>query len=183
VTNDEPAEERVEAGGSRRLPRPAVIVLVAAVALAVAGAVAGVVLPAERITGSAAMSRPPADPSTALGRQCLAEGGRLQLTIRFPGARADDEMRVAADALRDDPRAARVLTETRDEAFARFKKIFADQPDMLELVRPESMPAAIEVLTVDDVDPAALAADLPAEVVGELWPESCLLPGKPGIDG
>ena len=47
----------------------------------------------------------------------------------------------------------------------------------------EAMPASIEVLTVDDVDPAVLADDLPEEVLGEVWPESCLLPGKPGIGG
>ncbi|OXM44627.1 hypothetical protein [Amycolatopsis alba] len=46
----------------------------------------------------------------------------------------DEGMTLAAQALRDDPKARRVLTETKAEAYERFKKIFADRPELVKLV-------------------------------------------------
>ncbi|WP_340683238.1 hypothetical protein LCL61_32245 [Amycolatopsis coloradensis] len=51
----------------------------------------------------------------------------------------DADMTVAAQALRDDPKARRVLTDTKAEASERFKKIFADRPEMLELATPDEL--------------------------------------------
>lgn len=194
VTNDEPTdepgreptaeltEERSEPAVARRFPRAAVIVLVAAAVLVAGGAVAAAVLPAERVSGQARASRPAAEARTTIGRECLEQGGRFQLLIYFDRPEADDDMRAAAAALDADPRVSRVRTETRNEAYVRFKEIFADRPDMIEVVRPEALPASVLVLPIDAVAPTDLADDLPDEVVGvdSVELEACLLPGRPG---
>ncbi|MFK0251754.1 permease-like cell division protein FtsX [Amycolatopsis azurea] len=84
-----------------------------------------------------------------------------------------------AAGFRDDPRARRVLTETKAEAYERFKKLFADKPELVELTTPDVLPAVVpvagtdpeawanelrqrlpEATKVDVLDPAAAAAQL-----------------------
>lgn len=70
-------------------------------------------------------------------------------------------------ALEKDPAVETVVFESRDEAYQRFKKIFEEQPELVELARPEALPAALRVKLLDPENAAAIAAGYQ---------------GKPGID-
>ena len=66
--------------------------------------------------------------------------------VYFDGSDPDPTMRAAATQLRDDKRFESVREETRQEAYDRFKEIFADQPDLVESASPESLPASVQLL-------------------------------------
>jgi FtsX extracellular domain len=69
--------------------------------------------------------------------------------VYFP---SDEEMTAAAETLRKDREVGLVRTETQAEAYERFKEIFADDPELLELARPESLPASTDIRPVVGVD-------------------------------
>jgi cell division transport system permease protein len=48
-----------------------------------------------------------------------------------------------------DPAVESVVYESQDQAYARFKEIFAAQPELLKLARPQSLPASLQVKTKD----------------------------------
>lgn len=81
----------------------------------------------------------------------------LPTSDRCPGRvivyfHTDEEMTAAAEKLREDPRVMLVQTETKAEAYKRFKEIFADQPELVELARPEALPASVRVRPADGID-------------------------------
>ncbi|BFU44992.1 permease-like cell division protein FtsX [Krasilnikovia sp. MM14-A1004] len=49
------------------------------------------------------------------------------------------------DALRADPAVRDLRYESREEAFARFKELWADSPDFVQSVSPESLPQSFRV--------------------------------------
>jgi hypothetical protein len=93
----------------------------------------------------------------AIQRYCLDLGGRQTVIAYFDGDDPDLAMRQAVEALDEDDRIDRVTTETRQEAYERFTEIFADQPELLEMARPEALPASVTLLPADDVYPGDLA--------------------------
>ncbi|MEU0462733.1 permease-like cell division protein FtsX [Amycolatopsis sp. NPDC006131] len=98
----------------------------------------------------------PADRQAAEARdQC-----EHQITVYFNGTDPDPVMSAAADRLRGDARFASVRTQTRLEAWAEFKRIFADEPDLLSKSRPEALPAAVVLMTRPDTTPEQVAPDL-----------------------
>lgn len=57
-----------------------------------------------------------------------------------------DEQREAVDrALRSDPAGATVVYESNNQAYANFRKQFADAPDLVAAVKPEQMPESFRV--------------------------------------
>jgi FtsX extracellular domain len=68
------------------------------------------------------------------------------VVIYFTGPDPDPVMRAAAAELRDDERFESVREETRQQAYTRFKEIFADQPELVELARPDALPASVTLL-------------------------------------
>jgi hypothetical protein len=66
--------------------------------------------------------------------------------VYFNGGDPDPTMRAAAARLRDDERFESVREETRQQAYVKFKKTFADQPDLVELARPEALPASVQLV-------------------------------------
>lgn len=76
--------------------------------------------------------------------------------------RTDEEMRDAAGKFRDDPKARRVFVQTKAEAFARFKDVFKDQPELLQLTTPDALPASVSLLAVPGTDLDAWARELHA---------------------
>ncbi|MFF4600295.1 permease-like cell division protein FtsX [Amycolatopsis sp. CA-161197] len=72
----------------------------------------------------------------------------------------DQAMRFAADQLRDDPKARRVYTETKAEAWVRFKEIFKDEPDLLATTDPSAIPGSVTVIPLPGTDLKAYAAEL-----------------------
>jgi cell division transport system permease protein len=51
--------------------------------------------------------------------------------------------------LEKDPAVESVVYESQDQAYARFQEIFAAQPELLKLARPQSLPASFQVKTKD----------------------------------
>jgi cell division transport system permease protein len=74
------------------------------------------------------------------------------------GLRTDLESNVAVES---------VAFENRDDAFERFKRIFEAQPELVRLVRPESLPAQLHVKLKDPARP---------EVITQSYN------GRPGVD-
>lgn len=74
------------------------------------------------------------------------------------GLRSDLESNAAVES---------VSFENRDEAFERFKRIFEAQPELVRLVRPESLPAQLHVKLKDPSRP---------EVITQSYN------GRPGVD-
>lgn len=88
-------------------------------------------------------------------------GERELCGLRLLMALSDDtDMTATAQALRDDPKARRVLTETKAQAYERFKKLFADRPDLLELVTRDTLPAAVHLVPVAGTDVEGWANEL-----------------------
>jgi hypothetical protein len=91
------------------------------------------------------------------------------VVVYFDGSDPDPVMRAAAARLRDDERFESVREETREQAYARFKEVFADQPGLVDKARPEALPASVRLVvrkgsTGKQVE-AALRAEFPdAEV-------------------
>lgn len=139
----------------------------AAVILVAVGVVIGVLLNGDDPAAGQEATRTSPPPSlTPLEQACLDAGERLTVQVYFVASGSDDHMRRAAEALRDDDRIAELTTETQAEAYARFKVIFKDQPDLVELARPESLPASVVAVPADDVSRAELAAALEDELTG-----------------
>ena len=69
-----------------------------------------------------------------------------QMIVYFDGPDPDQDMRAAAAELRDDSRFESVREETRQQAFKRFKEIYKDQPNLVDLARPEALPASVTLM-------------------------------------
>jgi hypothetical protein len=72
----------------------------------------------------------------------------------------DQEMRVAAGTFHDDPKARRVFVETKAEAYVRFKRIFKDEKELLQLTQPDALPASVQLIAVPGTDLKAWAQEL-----------------------
>ncbi|UKD56776.1 permease-like cell division protein FtsX [Amycolatopsis sp. FU40] len=71
--------------------------------------------------------------------------------------KTDAEMTAVARTLRGDPRVLRSYTETQQEAYARFRRIFANQPQLLETTGADAMPASVIVVPKDQNATAGIA--------------------------
>ncbi|GAA1024745.1 MULTISPECIES: permease-like cell division protein FtsX [Amycolatopsis] len=71
--------------------------------------------------------------------------------------KTDAEMADVARALRGDPRVLRSYTETQQEAYARFRRIFANQPELLSTTGADAMPASVMVVPTDQNATARIA--------------------------
>lgn len=97
-----------------------------------------------------------------------------QVVLDFQTGDVDTAMREAVARLRADPRFESVRARTREEAFTEFKEIFADQPELLAVARPESLPASALVMvrqgnTAQQVE-GALRKEFPgSEVTVQKW--------------
>ena len=70
-----------------------------------------------------------------------------------------------------------IKTETRDQAYPQFLEIFKDQPDLIDLARPEALPSSVQVKPDDGVSTAQLAAHLRAVFpAAEVRPIGCRNP-------
>ncbi|HVK26025.1 MAG TPA: permease-like cell division protein FtsX [Actinokineospora sp.] len=72
----------------------------------------------------------------------------------------DAEMQATETALRSDQRVAATKTETKQQAYERFKVIFKDQPDLVKLARPEALPASVWIDVAPGVKRTELAEEL-----------------------
>src|SRR5204863_490958 len=58
---------------------------------------------------------------------------------------ASDPCKGLHSQLDSDPAIQSVTFENRDQAFERFKRIFAAQPELVKLARPEALPASFHI--------------------------------------
>ena len=72
----------------------------------------------------------------------------------------DADMTAASGTFRDDPHVLRVFVETKAEAYERFKVLFKDDKELLQLTRPESIPASVQLTVKPGTDLEGLAAEL-----------------------
>jgi hypothetical protein len=105
---------------------------------------------------------------------CAAGPGPDQLVLYFDDQSADEDMRAVEKELRGDDRVGGLEPESRHEAWERFKKLFADQPELVKLAREEALPAAVWLLPADGIRLADLKEKLPAELAAV--DETCRLP-------
>ncbi|WP_246258337.1 permease-like cell division protein FtsX [Amycolatopsis anabasis] len=127
----------------RRLPSPQI--LAAIVVVVVAAAVAALVIWGANRTV----------PGTASPIPCPRE-----ILTYF---HTDADMLAAQDKVRD-PRIQSTTSETQLQAYERFKVIFKDQPELVELARPEALPASITVFPTAEADREQLVAWLRAQL-------------------
>ncbi|MEU3626672.1 permease-like cell division protein FtsX [Amycolatopsis coloradensis] len=105
--------------------------------------------------GPAALVAQPRDTApAALGERELC-GIELVMYVE-----TDQDLTATAEKLREDPKARRVLTETKQQAYERFKEMFANRPELLGQTSPDSLPAVVHLVPVAGTDPEAWAADL-----------------------
>ncbi|MET9259071.1 permease-like cell division protein FtsX [Amycolatopsis sp. NPDC004079] len=71
--------------------------------------------------------------------------------------KTDAEMAAVARALRGDPRVLRSYTETQQEAYVRFRRIFASQPELLKTTGADAMPTSVIVVPKDQNATAGIA--------------------------
>lgn len=72
-------------------------------------------------------------------------------------------MRDIAARLRGDHRIQSLTTETKRQAYERFKKTFSEQPELIEMTRPESLPASVKIVPAHGIDREQLVTQLRAE--------------------
>jgi cell division protein FtsX len=126
-------------------------VLVAAV-LVVLIAVGVVVWLVTGTGGGAKATGQPAAVTSLPGHQVCADSVRISVDT-------DARMTQIVALVRVDPRVRMVYTETKQQAFERFKQEFADQPQLLALGRPDALPATAVVLPVSGIDVHQLAGE------------------------
>jgi cell division transport system permease protein len=68
----------------------------------------------------------------------------------------DDPCRTLRRDLETDPAVESVKYENRDQAYQRFKEIFASQPELVKLARPEALPASFNVKLHDPDRPEVI---------------------------
>jgi cell division transport system permease protein len=68
----------------------------------------------------------------------------------------DDPCRTLREDLENDPAVESVKYENRDQAYKRFKEIFASQPELVKLARPEALPASFNVKLFDPDRPEVI---------------------------
>lgn len=76
----------------------------------------------------------------------------------------DERMAQLAQRIHTDPRARKLYTETKQEAFERFEQMFKDQPELRDNARPEALPASVTIVPGDDVDLRSWADELHATI-------------------
>ncbi|SFP83989.1 hypothetical protein SAMN05421810_103574 [Amycolatopsis arida] len=78
--------------------------------------------------------------------------------------RTDADMFAGAERVAGIVDVESVATETQQQAYERFREIFKDRPDLLEIARPEALPASITVLPTVSADRDGLVAALRAQL-------------------
>ncbi|UQU64206.1 permease-like cell division protein FtsX [Couchioplanes caeruleus] len=110
------------------------------------------------------------------------ESGASDVAI-FLGAEATDRQRSALGAaLRGDPRVAELQFENRQQAWERFRRLWADSPDFVAAVSPSQLPESYRLRMVDRSQYRGLLATYAAmdgvqDVVGRVCPASAPIGG------
>ncbi|MEV4316289.1 permease-like cell division protein FtsX [Actinocrispum sp. NPDC049592] len=133
-------------GGKKRL-------LVGAIAVVLVAAAVAVVL----------IIRSTSEKPVAHGPQPLAghDVCGYNLVVNF---KTDDQMQTAAPAMAADPQIRRVFTETKHEAWQRYQKIFAHQPDLIAVGSERALSPSLTILPAEGVNLYALRDRLTSQI-------------------
>jgi cell division transport system permease protein len=74
---------------------------------------------------------------------------QVQVSIFLSPDISDEERAQLDQALNTDPLVASYFFESQEEAYEQFRSLFADQPDLVEAVGPESLPESFRVQLTD----------------------------------
>lgn len=134
------------------------------VAVLVLGAVLAVVFGGTEVTGRPVAKEYDEITPGATAVHCRSQGKAPQVIVRFMADNPDAAMQSKAEELAGDERFESIEQETQAQAYERFKVIFADEPELLEVTTPESLPAALWLTPADGLTATALHADLEDEL-------------------
>jgi cell division transport system permease protein len=81
-------------------------------------------------------------------RQVYNEEVEVSMFLKAEGATAEQKSAIEAD-LNSDPLVAKVDFETKDEAYEKFKVLFASAPDLVNLTKTESLPESYRIKLKD----------------------------------
>ncbi|MEU9515959.1 permease-like cell division protein FtsX [Micromonospora sp. NPDC048169] len=154
------AREAMAGGTALRRRRRLVTGGAATGLLAVAAVVVGLNLtPAPREPAPPVVAAGALMPSA--GSTCERQWGDEPVDIRvFLRREITDRQRLdLRDALRSDPIVRSVTFQSRDEAYARFKEMYRNSPDLVDAVTPEQMPESFEVTVTKARDYSRLVAN------------------------
>ena len=176
----------ISAGG--RIRRRRKLTAVAGVAAGVAaalGVAVGVHLqsPATRpadppVTVAAAM-RPMAAPACSAE---LVEDGATDVAMFLTQDVTDRQRSALRTALDDDARVDVLHYESREQAYQRFRTLWADSPEFVAAVRPDQLPESFRLRLVNPSDHAAFHAEYAAmdgvqDIIGRVCPASAPVGG------
>ncbi|MET0132910.1 MAG: permease-like cell division protein FtsX [Kibdelosporangium sp.] len=85
----------------------------------------------------------------------------------------DEAMRQGADVLRGDSRLAEVEQQTKQQAYVRFREVFADQPELLDRIQPDTLPSSLYVTGSGAINKQDLLAELKARFPGLEVNDAC----------
>jgi hypothetical protein len=126
------------------------LMVIAAAALAIAGA-AVIILSANQ------PPRPSPDYSSYTAARSDEPSCTNPVTMTF---KTDEAMLQAAPRLERDSRFYNTIRETKAQNYERFKRTFADQPELIALTKPESVPASMTIWMDASAGRRAMLAEL-----------------------
>lgn len=74
---------------------------------------------------------------------------QVEVSIFLEAAVTVDQKAAIEEKLKSDPEVQSVTFESKDEAYKRFKELFADSPDLVENTKPESLPESFRIKLKD----------------------------------
>ncbi|MFG1609049.1 permease-like cell division protein FtsX [Actinoplanes sp. NPDC049265] len=162
--------------------------------LAIAGAAAGVVVVLVTAAGMGPLlgTRVPDHPreTIAAGMMLAApdcsvrtvETDATDVAIFLTDEVTDRQRTALSKALNDDARVTKVLFESRQEAYAKFVKLWADNPDFVKSVTPRSLPESFRLRLASPATFVAFNRDYGRkagvqDIIGRSCPESAPVGG------
>ncbi|MEV4317936.1 permease-like cell division protein FtsX [Actinocrispum sp. NPDC049592] len=109
-------------------------------------------------------------PSEPVAERCS------EIEVGFP---TDAEMTAGAEQLKSDPHVVDPIGETKQQSYERFRKKFADAPDVLRVADPDTYPAIVRVKPAAGIDRDRLKTDLKQAYPKAMISDPCNIPTIP----
>ncbi|MBP2319700.1 hypothetical protein JOF56_000085 [Kibdelosporangium banguiense] len=87
--------------------------------------------------------------------------------------KTDEAMTRAASRVEGDGRFYNTVQETKAQGYERFKKIFKDQPELVALAKPETLPASIMFSVDGSLSRSAVLSELRSTYASADVPDPC----------
>lgn len=147
LPDDDTHLEQVVRRGRRRRHRNRGTVVVALAALAVSAGLSGSVLD---LPGSSMFAtKTPAERADVVIYLCSDRPIDSGAGQRCEAPATEEQISQLRAALTLDESVAEVRLETQQQAYERFSELFADQPELVESVTPDTLPGSLRITLVD----------------------------------